>query len=79
MQGCSSVLPSFLNLLLNLSANSGPAVPIYTIIVQCSGVPFYQTSDDVSGWVMVRSLNEFQQLHSSIKEVSGFCEYFLSF
>lgn len=51
---------------------TGSKTPVYTIVVQCSGVPFYEATDDVSGWVVVRSLDEFHQLHIKLKEVLHF-------
>ncbi|XP_076809566.1 sorting nexin-25-like isoform X2 [Clavelina lepadiformis] len=55
---------------VHASQTDGLATPVYTIIVQCSGVPFYETTDDVSGWIVARSLNEFHDLHQRLKECS---------
>nr|XP_026696627.1 sorting nexin-25 isoform X2 [Ciona intestinalis] len=45
--------------------------PLYTIVVQCSGVSLYEATDDVSGWVVTRCLSDFHNLHHSLKEYSS--------
>jgi len=51
-------------------ALAGPPTPVYSIVVQCSGLPFYRADDDVSGWVVTRALAEFHSFHNSLKDVS---------
>nr|CAB3266459.1 sorting nexin-25 [Phallusia mammillata] len=56
---------------VGLSDDEGPVVPTYTIVVQCSGAPFYRSNDDVSGWIVSRTLTEFHELHQSLRECSN--------
>uniref|UniRef100_H2YU39 PX domain-containing protein n=1 Tax=Ciona savignyi TaxID=51511 RepID=H2YU39_CIOSA len=56
---------------LELDAPEAGGGPVYTVIVQCSGVPLYEATDDVSGWVVTKCLDDFHNLHQSLKEYSS--------
>lgn len=55
--------------ILPLENDPATKVPVFSIIVLCSGVPLLEVTDDVSGWVVARNLDEFKLLHQSLKDL----------
>nr|XP_039256682.1 sorting nexin-25-like [Styela clava] len=55
--------------ILPINDENAAKVPVYSIIVLCSGVPLLEVTDDVSGWVVARNLDEFKLLHRSLRDL----------